>query len=94
MIAVVLWPSRSLTAFMATPAAITSSPHLDMFELSRRMGHSTYRLTADTYSYLYEMDDPTLDDKLDAAFSAATPVAPVVRPLFAAFASGNRLENR
>ncbi|MDQ1629451.1 MAG: hypothetical protein QOI54_3195 [Actinomycetota bacterium] len=56
-------------------------PHLDMFELSRRMGHSTYRLTADTYSHLYETDDPTLDERLDAAFQAATTPSPVVARL-------------
>lgn len=57
---------------------ITSGPDLDMFELSRRVGHSTYRLTADTYSHLCETDDPAVDEKLDAAFHAASPVAPVI----------------
>ena len=52
-------------------------PYVDMLELSRRMGHSTYRLTADTYSHLYATDDPALDARLDAAFLAAQPLAPV-----------------
>ncbi len=43
-----------------------------MLEVSRWMGHSTYRLTADTYSHLWDGEDGSLNDALDAAFLAAT----------------------
>lgn len=31
--------------------------HLDLFELSRRMGHSTHRITADLYAHRYEEEN-------------------------------------
>lgn len=47
-------------------------PHVDMLVLSRRMGHSTYRLTADTYSHLYEDDEVGTGAVLDAAFGGTS----------------------
>ncbi len=46
------------------------APHIDMLELSRRMGHQTYALTANTYSHLYERDDPAKAAALDALYTA------------------------
>jgi len=53
-------------------------PFIDLFELSRRMGHSTYRLTADLYTHVYEEENPERAGRIAAAFGAATPTAPVV----------------
>jgi integrase len=47
------------------------APHITMLELSRRLGHQTYALTANTYSHLYEQDDPEKAAALDALYSAA-----------------------
>ncbi len=46
------------------------APHMDMLELSRRMGHQSYALTADVYSHLYERDDLAKAAALDAAYTA------------------------
>ncbi len=46
------------------------APHVDMLELSRRMGHQSYAMTAAVYSHLYEQDDPSKAAVLDAAYTA------------------------
>ena len=55
-----------------TYASLMHAQGRSMLEVSRWMGHSTYRLTADTYSHLWDGEDSTLNDALDAAFLAAT----------------------
>ncbi len=56
------------------------APQVDMLELSRRMGHQSYAMTADIYSHLYEQDDPSKAAALDAAYMATgtTNVRPLV----------------
>lgn len=51
------------------------APHITMLELSRRMGHEKYSFTADTYSHLYETDDPDDAAALDALYLGAGPQA-------------------
>jgi integrase len=55
-----------------TYASLMHAQGRSMLEVSRWMGHSTYRLTADTYSHLWDGEDGSLNDALDAAFLAAT----------------------
>jgi len=45
--------------------------HLDLFELSRRMGHSTHRITADLYAHLYEEENAERADRIAAQEAAA-----------------------
>lgn len=47
------------------------APHITMLELSRRLGHQTYALTANTYSHLYATDDPEKAAALDALYRGA-----------------------
>jgi integrase len=61
-----------------TYASLMAS-HIDMLELSRRMGHQSYAMTADVYSHLYERDDPAKAVALDAAYSAAAKARVAVR---------------
>lgn len=49
------------------------APHIDMLELSRRLGHQNYAFTANVYSHLYEHDDPAKAAALDALYTAAGP---------------------
>jgi integrase len=51
------------------------APHIDMLELSRRMGHQNFAFTANVYSHLYEHDDPGKAAALDALYTAAGPAA-------------------
>jgi integrase len=46
------------------------APHITMVELSRRLGHESYAFTADTYTHLYETDDPDKAAVLDALYRA------------------------
>jgi integrase len=64
-----------------TYASLMHAQGRSMLEVSRWMGHSTYRLTADTYSHLWDGEDSTLNDALDAAFLAATTLPPNVASL-------------
>jgi integrase len=54
-----------------TYASLMHAQGRSMLEVSRWMGHSTYRLTADTYSHLWDDEDAGLGQALDAAFAAA-----------------------
>jgi integrase len=49
-----------------TYAALSIAAGMDLMTLSRRMGHSTIRVTADTYGHLYEehQHDPETVDRL------------------------------
>lgn len=42
------------------------------------MGHSTYRLTADLYTHIYEEENAERAGRIAATFGAAAPTAPVV----------------
>lgn len=64
-----------------TYASLMHAQGRSMLEVSRWMGHSTYRITADIYSHVWDDEDGTLGDALDAAFlgAAASPPLPTVR---------------
>jgi integrase len=49
-----------------TYAALSIAAGMDLMQLSRRMGHSTIRVTADTYGHLYQehQHDPEAVDRL------------------------------
>jgi integrase len=56
-----------------TYASLMHAQGRSMLEVSRWMGHSTYQLTADTYSHLWDGEDETLSTALDAAYLGASP---------------------
>lgn len=61
-------------------ASLMHAQGRSMLEVSRWMGHSTYRITADIYSHVWDDEDGTLGDALDAAFlgASASPLSPKV----------------
>jgi integrase len=61
-----------------TYASLMHAQGRSMLEVSRWMGHSTYQLTADTYSHLWDGEDETLSGALDAAYLGADPTSNVV----------------
>ena len=56
-----------------TYASLMHAKGRSMLEVSRWMGHSTYRLTADTYSHVWDEEDDTLGDALDFEFGGTLP---------------------
>ena len=56
-----------------TYASLMHAKWRSMLEVSRWMGHSTYRLTADTYSHVWDVEDDTLGDALDFEFGGTLP---------------------
>jgi integrase len=70
------------------------APQIDMLELSRRMGHQSYAMTADVYSHLYEREDDTQAAALDAAYTSvsrsAAPMASNVTRLSAMASTAGR----
>lgn len=63
-----------------TYASLMHAQGRSMLEVSRWMGHSTFAITADIYSHVWEDEDGTLGAALDAAFGSAT-TRSVVLPL-------------
>lgn len=59
-----------------TYASLMHAQGRSMLEVSRWMGHSTYRITADIYSHVWDDEDGTLGDALDAAFLGASASPP------------------
>lgn len=62
-------PDATFHALRHTYATLMA-PHIAMLELSRRMGHQSYAMTADIYSHLYETPDAAKAAALDAAYTA------------------------
>lgn len=59
-----------------TYASLMHADGRSMLEVSRWMGHSTYRLTADTYSHLWDDEDGSLADSLGASYLASASAPP------------------
>lgn len=51
--------------------ATLMAPQITMYELSRRMGHASYAMTADVYSHLYECENAEQAAALDAAYASS-----------------------
>lgn len=63
-----------------TYVSMCAAAGLDLYEVSKRAGHSSAAFTADRYRHLYEDADDAYAERLDAVFGAAraTASAPVV----------------
>jgi len=54
-----------------TYVSICAAAGLDLYEVSKRAGHSSAAFTADRYRHLYEDADDAYAERLDAVFGAA-----------------------
>lgn len=54
-----------------TYVSLCAAAGLDLYEVSKRAGHSSAAFTADRYRHLYESADDAYADRLDAVFGSA-----------------------
>jgi integrase len=56
-----------------TYVSLAASAGLDLYEVSKRAGHSSAAFTADRYAHLYDAADEAYGDAMDRVWSAAQP---------------------
>jgi integrase len=56
-----------------TYVSLAAAAGLDLYEVSKRAGHSSAAFTADRYAHLYDAADEAYGDAMDRVWSAARP---------------------